>query len=150
MRLQPTVIWFHEHGCGLGDRTMVGAPDDAGCTGVWDRNVAPSIRNLEYAQSWSHLTGKEKNYAYFLEKASWAGAKMLFHQLSYESPALFLIFQAYFQTKDLHALEQSVFIKLHGETDVLAEFKLQQEERTGITLPDLPERGNLDLEAGRK
>ena len=49
-----------------------------------------------------------------------------------------------------HSIIREQFIKLHGETDVLAEFKLQQEERTGITLPDLPERGNLDLGAVRK
>ncbi|WFG40883.1 RNA polymerase [Paracoccus phage ParKuw1] len=49
-----------------------------------------------------------------------------------------------------HSIIREQFIKLHGETDVLAEFKRQQEERTGLTLPDLPERGNLDLEAVRK
>jgi len=49
-----------------------------------------------------------------------------------------------------HSIIRDQFIKLHSETDVLAEFKLQQEERTGIALPDLPERGNLDLESVRK
>jgi DNA-directed RNA polymerase len=44
-----------------------------------------------------------------------------------------------------HSIIREQFIKLHGETDVLAEFKRQQEERTGIELPDVPERGNLDL-----
>ena len=53
------------------------------------------------------MTEKEKNYAFFLERASWAGAKMVFHQISYESPALFLIFQAYFQERDFLALEQA-------------------------------------------
>ena len=45
-----------------------------------------------------------------------------------------------------HDIIREQFIKLHGETDVLAEFKRQQEERTGVELPDLPEKGNLDLE----
>ena len=32
---------------------------------------------------------------------------MVFHQLSYEAPGLFLIFQAYFQNTDFTVLEQS-------------------------------------------
>jgi len=35
-----------------------------------------------------------------MSKASWAGAKMVPHQLSYESPALFVIFLAYFKDPD--------------------------------------------------
>ena len=50
------------------------------------------VQNLEYAEPWKLLSEKEKNYAYFLSKASWAGAKMVFHQICYEAPALFLIF----------------------------------------------------------
>jgi dipeptidyl-peptidase III len=53
-------------------------------------------QNLQYSTAWTFLTDKEKNYAYFISKASWAGAKMVFHQISYEAPALFLVFQAYF------------------------------------------------------
>jgi dipeptidyl-peptidase-3 len=50
------------------------------------------VHNLEFDKAFEFLTEKERNYAYFLSKASWAGAKMVFHQLSYESPALLLIF----------------------------------------------------------
>jgi hypothetical protein len=50
------------------------------------------VQNLEYSNSWSHLTEQEKNYAYFMEKASWAGAKVVLHQISYETPAIFCIF----------------------------------------------------------
>jgi hypothetical protein len=35
-----------------------------------------------------------------MSKASWAGAKMVYHQISYEAPALFILFQAYFADKD--------------------------------------------------
>lgn len=38
-----------------------------------------TIQNLEFNKPWEFLTTKEKNYAYFLYKASWAGAKMVPH-----------------------------------------------------------------------
>lgn len=50
------------------------------------------VHSLEYTEAFYKLSEKEKNYAYFLSKASWAGAKITFHQISYESPALFMIF----------------------------------------------------------
>ena len=37
------------------------------------------VQNLQYSKAWTFLTEKEKNYAYFISKASWAGAKMVFH-----------------------------------------------------------------------
>lgn len=37
------------------------------------------------------------------------------------------------------------FVKLHSETNILADFKKQQEERTGLQLPDVPTMGTLDL-----
>lgn len=37
------------------------------------------IQNLNYNKAWTFLTEKEKNYAYFMSKASWAGAKMVPH-----------------------------------------------------------------------
>ena len=58
--------------------------------------VTASVQNLEFAEAFKHLTDKEKNYAYFISKASWAGAKMVLHQLCYEAPPLFLMFQAFF------------------------------------------------------
>ena len=71
------------------------------------KHISPETRvqNLDYFEAFKMLTDKEKNYAYFLSKASWAGAKMVLHQLCYEAPALFLIFQAYFQEKDFFKLE---------------------------------------------
>jgi hypothetical protein len=63
------------------------------------------VQNLDFLKPWKQLTDKEKNYAYYIYKASWAGAKMVFHQISYEAPALFVIFQLYFQGKDFDLLE---------------------------------------------
>jgi hypothetical protein len=37
------------------------------------------VQNLEFANPWKLLSTNEKNYAYYIYKASWAGAKMLFH-----------------------------------------------------------------------
>lgn len=49
-----------------------------------------------------------------------------------------------------HEIIRDQFVKLHSQHNVLSEFKLQQEERTGIALPDLPETGTLDLDGVRK
>jgi hypothetical protein len=49
------------------------------------------IQNLEFSEPWKHLSVKEKNYAFYLQKAAWAGAKMVPHQISYESPAIFIL-----------------------------------------------------------
>jgi hypothetical protein len=58
-------------------------------------------------EPWKLLNETEKNYAYFMSKASWAGAKMVLHQISYESPAIFLLLQAYFQQRDFLMLEEA-------------------------------------------
>jgi hypothetical protein len=58
------------------------------------------VQNLAFSNAWKFLTDKEKNYAYFMSKASWAGSRMVPHQISYESPVLFGIFLAYFRDPD--------------------------------------------------
>jgi hypothetical protein len=42
-------------------------------------NLDTRVQNLDYKEPWKLLTEKEKNYSYFLSKASWAGAKMVPH-----------------------------------------------------------------------
>jgi dipeptidyl-peptidase-3 len=69
-------------------------------------DVKSRVHHLEFSEPWSFLTPKERNYAYFMSKASWAGAKMVFHQMSYEAPALFCLFQAYFHGKDFEMLHE--------------------------------------------
>ena len=44
---------------------------------------------INSSSAWNTFTPKQKNYAYYLSEASWAGAKMVLHQISYEAPALF-------------------------------------------------------------
>ena len=46
---------------------------------------------MEYSKSFEQLTEKEKLYAYYLNKACWAGIPISSFQISYESPALFII-----------------------------------------------------------
>lgn len=58
------------------------------------------VQNLQFSKAWPFLTETEQNYAYYMAKASWAGAKMVPHQISYESPALFAVFLRYFKDPD--------------------------------------------------
>ena len=58
--------------------------------------VSIEIRPLDYSKSFEQLTEKEKLYAYYLNKACWAGIPISLFQMSYESPAIFIIFQQFF------------------------------------------------------
>lgn len=53
-------------------------------------------------------------------------------------------------TTEFHKVIREAFIELHGKHNVLAEFKRQNEERTGIELPDLPPSGSLRIEDVRE
>lgn len=52
--------------------------------------------------------------------------------------------------EEWHGIIREQFIKLHTENDVLQQFKDQNEERTGIELPALPPKGDLDLKGVAK
>ena len=75
------------------------------------------VQNLEYSSSWSQLTETERNYAYYMSKASWAGALTVLHQISYEAPPLFCIFQAYFADKNFDELEAAAMAAVDGLTE---------------------------------
>jgi dipeptidyl-peptidase-3 len=70
-------------------------------------NLEARVQNLHYLDAWQHLNDREKNYAYFISKACWAGAKMVPHQVCYESPPMFVLFQAYFAKADFFILEKA-------------------------------------------
>ena len=57
-----------------------------------------SIRNISFKESFEQLSDEEKNYIYYLSKACWAGQPIVLFQTSYESPALFIIFQTFFSS----------------------------------------------------
>lgn len=44
-----------------------------------------------------------------------------------------------------HTIIREQFVKLHSETDVLADFKAQHEARHNLKLPNLPATGSLDI-----
>ena len=75
------------------------------------------VQNLEYASSWKQLAEKERNYAYYMSKASWAGALITLHQISYEAPLLFCIFQAYFADKNFEELQERALAQVAGLTE---------------------------------
>ena len=60
--------------------------------------VSIEIKPLDYSKSFAQLTEKEKLYAYYLNKACWAGMPISLFQISYESPALFIVFQSFFSS----------------------------------------------------
>lgn len=56
------------------------------------------IINVDFRESFERLTEEEKNYLYYLTKAIWSGQIIDLFQTSYESPALFIIFQMFFKS----------------------------------------------------
>ena len=64
---------------------------------------------LDYSKSFEQLTEKEKLYAYYLNKACWAGIPISLFQISYESPAIFIIFQQFFSSfENINNLEEII------------------------------------------
>ena len=59
-------------------------------------NKEISIINIDFNESFEQLTEEEKNYLYYLTQACWTGQIIDLFQTSYESPALFMIFQMFF------------------------------------------------------
>ena len=66
---------------------------------------------LEFKQAWEFLPAEQRRYAYHFSKASWAGALIASHQVSYESPGIFLLLRAYFETP-IEELEEDIKSKI--------------------------------------
>ena len=72
-------------------------------------NSSIEIKPLDYSKSFEQLTVKEKNFTYYLNKACWAGIPISLFQISYESPALFIIFQNFFSSfENIDNLEEQI------------------------------------------
>jgi dipeptidyl-peptidase-3 len=60
--------------------------------------IETPIVHLDAKQAFTLLTKKEKNYAYWLSQADWAGAKICLLQCSVESPVIFSLLQLVFSS----------------------------------------------------
>jgi dipeptidyl-peptidase-3 len=76
-------------------------------------NKQISIINIDFNESFEQLTEEEKNYLYYLTQACWTGQIIDLFQTSYESPALFMIFQMFFGSfGSAYDLENQIFQKI--------------------------------------
>ena len=70
------------------------------------------ISTLDFATAFKSLTNKERIYTYYMQRACWDGALIIFFQNSYESPALFIIFQKFFSSfTPFEDLKKIIFLK---------------------------------------
>ena len=60
-----------------------------------------------YSEGFKDLTEKEKNYAYYFTRASWEGALMCFHQISYESPVIMCLGTFLFSGKTVASFKEA-------------------------------------------
>ena len=75
-------------------------------------NKKISIINIDFRESLEQLTEEEKNYLYYLTQACWTGQIIDLFQTSYESPALFMIFQMFFASFDgVNEIENKIIQK---------------------------------------
>ncbi|EGR29751.1 hypothetical protein IMG5_149350 [Ichthyophthirius multifiliis] len=66
------------------------------------------IMKVDCKQAFNDLTLKEKLYSYYFTRASWSGCKICYFQRSYESPALFYLFQKIFIQESTSEIEQKL------------------------------------------
>lgn len=69
----------------------------------------------DFREGWELLTSDERNYAYYFHRASWAGALICLHEVSYESPVLFCLSQFYFGGRSWTENENAA-LKVEGVT----------------------------------
>lgn len=70
------------------------------------------IQGKNFKDSFEQLTDEEKEYMYYLSKACWEGVPIVLFQISYESPALFIIFQYFFSSfKQFQEIKKEIFLK---------------------------------------
>jgi dipeptidyl-peptidase-3 len=65
-----------------------------------------NVHKIACSSAWKQLERKEQLYAYYLSRAAWEGSKICYFQRSYESPALFVLFQLMF-SQDMETLKQN-------------------------------------------
>lgn len=69
------------------------------------------ILNIKFKQSFEQLSQDEKIYTYYLSRALIEGAPIILFHISYESPALFIIFQSFFSSfKPFEEAKTTIFL----------------------------------------
>ena len=82
-------------------------------------SVETSIAEVDCKKAFSALQLKEKLYVANFARASWIGSKICYFQRSYESPALFYLFQTIFNAEDPKELRtRLVAEKILSEVEV--------------------------------
>jgi hypothetical protein len=67
--------------------------------------------SLNYKEAFEQLTQEEKLYTYYFSKACWEGIPIVLFQTSYESPALFIIFQSFFcSIQSFEDIKKEIFL----------------------------------------
>ena len=56
------------------------------------------IKNIKFTQAFEALGQEEKLYLYYISRSLSEGAPIVLFHVSYESPALFIIFQSFFSS----------------------------------------------------
>ncbi len=77
-----------------------------------DKKLNYPILSLNFKDAFEQLINEEKLYTYYFSKACWEGAPIVLFQVSYESPALFIIFQSFFSSfEPFDEAKKQIFLK---------------------------------------
>lgn len=69
------------------------------------------IHNIKFTHAFEALSQEEKLYLYHISRALAEGAPIVLFHVSYESPALFIIFQSFFSSfKPFEETKKLVFL----------------------------------------
>lgn len=69
------------------------------------------IKNIKFTQAFEALAQEEKLYLYYNTRALAEGAPIILFHVSYESPALFIVFQSFFSSfKPFEDTKKLVFL----------------------------------------
>ncbi len=71
------------------------------------------IKNIKFTQAFEALSQDEKLYLHYIYRALAEGAPIVLFHVSYESPALFIIFQSFFSSfEHLKEAKKHVFLNV--------------------------------------
>lgn len=85
------------------------------------------ILNIKFKQAFEQLSQEERIFTYYIYRACVEGAPIVLFNLSYESPALFVIFQSFFSSfKPFEDAKKKIFLNtMYIINNNITEIKLQ-------------------------